>query len=123
GVMALGPAGVEGGHLRGPGRVLAPLVEALLDLGPALREQPQHLGGDPSYIGDAVADRSPLQAEVAGEGVAEMGLVEVTGGLGLDIQGAAVERRPASVWPEGEIGHQDVGVQVGIAGPTGAVAE
>ena len=59
------------------GPSLAVLLEVGLDLLAAGRELPQHRLGDAGDIGDAVPDRAPLDAEAAGQLLAQVRLVEV----------------------------------------------
>ena len=59
--------------------------------------------------------------EAAAQLVAQMGLVDVAGGLGVVIDRRVVEPGPAAVRPLGRVGDQDVGVELGIAVARGAV--
>ena len=73
---------------------LAVLLEVGLDLLAAGRELPQHRPGDAGDVGDAVADRAPLDAEPAGELPAEVRLVEVPDRGQPRVQRPAIQRRP-----------------------------
>ena len=64
-----------------------------------------------------------LQPEALGQLVAQLGLVEVAGGLRVAIDRRVVEAGPAAIRPLGRVGHQDVGVELGVPGARGAVAE
>ena len=56
-----------------------------------------------------------------GQLVAQVGLVDVAGGLGVVVDRRVVEPGPAAVRSLGRVGDQDVGVELGIAGARGAV--
>ena len=117
-------AGGVGRDLRRPGAVLAVLVEVGFDLPPAGRELPDHRPGDPVDVGDAVPDRSPLDAEPAGELPPQVRLVEVADRRRPRVQRPRVERRPPVV--DRRVRHvrdHDMGVEVRVTGPRGAVAE
>ena len=70
----------------------------------------------PSTVGGPALDRSPAEAEPFGQFSAELGLVEVAGGLGVAVEVAGVERGPPAVGPEGEVAGDDVGVEQRVAG-------
>ncbi len=123
-LVVLGSAGGVGGELGGPGRVLAVLVEVRLDLPAAGRELPEHRSGDAGDVGDAVADRPPLDTETAGQLPAQVGFVEVPDRRQPRVQRPGVQRGPPVVARRvGEVGDHDMGVQMRIAGPGGAVPE
>ena len=120
----LGAAGGVGRNLRRPCAVLPVLVEVGLDLPATGRELPQHGLGDPGDVGDAVLDRTPTHAEPAGEIPPKMCLVEVTDRRGPRVQRPGVERRPPVVRLRvGNVRDDHVGMEVGVAGPGGAVPE
>ncbi len=119
----LRPAGGEGGLLAGAGRGVAGLGEHLLDLVAPLAELVDDRLGDAGDIRHAVDDGSPLDAEAAGEEVAEVGLVEVAAGGGVVEERPGVEGAPGVGDGVGEVGDDDVGVQERVAGPAGAVVE
>ena len=77
--------------------------------------------GTPAHIVDvgvAVADLLPRDTQPGRELVAEVGLVEDAGGLGVRVQHPRVERPPdLIVSGAGEVGDQDVGVQQRIVRP------
>jgi hypothetical protein len=100
----------------------------LVDFGAAAREVLDRRPRDPLDVGVAVAGQAPLHAELAGELGPELGLEDVAGGLGVQIEGRAPhgggEREPAAVaLGPGQVGDEDVGVEGGVAGPRHAVAE
>ena len=118
----LGLAGGVGGVLGGPGAVLAVLVQVGLDLPAPGRELPQHRPRNAGDVGDAVAYRPPLDTEALGELPAQVGFVEVPDGGQPGVQRPAVQRRPPAVTRGvGEVGDHDMGVQVRVPGPGGAV--
>ena len=121
--LLLGLAGGQGGELGGPGGAEPDLVEVLLDLLAAVREVVPHLLVDPDHIGDAIADRAPFDAEPAGELVAQVGFVEVAGGGRVQVERATIQRPPGPVGALGHVRHQQVGVQMGVPGPAGAMPE
>ena len=82
-----------------------------------------HLLVDPDDIGDALLHRPPLDTEPTGELVAEVRLVEVPGGGGVQEQPASVEGPPLPVGALGHVGHEHVGVEVRVTGPAGPVPE
>lgn len=82
GPAVLGPSGGVGGQLSGPGRAAPHRLQVGLDLRPALGEGPQQGAGHGRDVGDAVAHRSPLHPEAAGQLGPQLGLVEVPDGLG-----------------------------------------
>ena len=53
----------------------------------------------------------------------EVRLIEVAGGLGVQVEVAAVERRPPAIRPTGHVRHQNMGVEVWVAGPARPVPE
>ncbi len=62
-------------------------------------------------VSDAAVHRLPVEAEPAGELVAEDRLVEVARRFRLGIEHAAVERGPPLVRTLRDVGDDDVGVQ------------
>ena len=65
--------------------------------------------------------RLPLDAEAAGQLVAQVGLVDVAGGLGVVVDRRVVEAGPAAVRSLGRVGDEDVGVELGVAVARGAM--
>ncbi len=83
----------------------------------------EHRSRDPVDVGEPVDDRAPGDAEPGGELGAEVGFVEVSGGLGLEVEVPGVERTPPAIGAAGRVGDQDVGVEVRVTGPARAVPE
>jgi hypothetical protein len=109
--------------LGGPSRAEPNLLEALFDLSPPVREVLEGFLVDAGQVGDPVLDRPPFDAECAGELVAEVGLVEVAGGLRVLVQESSVEGSPFAVDAFGHVRHQPVGVQMRVPGPARAMPE
>ncbi len=91
GVTVLRATGAVRRHLRRPGRGLTSVGELSLDLGPPLREGADDVAGDCGDVGDAVAHRSPLDAEASGQLRPECRLVEMADGLRPREELAAIE--------------------------------
>ena len=121
--VVLAPARVERGDLRRSGARRAAALELGLDVGAAAAERAERLRRHAGDVRDPVADRAPLDAQLARELGAQPSLVEVAGGLGVRVQPAAVERRPAPIRAEREVGDEHVGVQLRVAGARGAMHE
>ena len=119
--LLLGLAGRERRHLAGAGGGIG--TGRLEDLLAALGELAQVGVGEALDLGDAVADRLPLHAEPLAQLMAEVCLIDVAGGLGVVEDRRVVEAGPAPVRSLGRVGDQDVGVELGVAGPGGAVLE
>ena len=97
------------------GQVLdAGLASGLDDLLAPAREHGQHLGGQRSQVGGALAHRPPLQPEPIAHLGAQVRLVEVAGGLGVLVEMAAVERGPAAVRAARDVGADHVRVQLRV---------
>jgi hypothetical protein len=64
-----------------------------------------------------------LDPERAGQPVAKLGLVEVAGGLGVPVDGTAVDRTEPALLVLGHVGHKHVGVKGRITGTRGAMGE
>jgi hypothetical protein len=117
----LGGAGGEGGGLAGGARSIG-ASRGGEDLGPPGRELAQLVVLEAPELGDPVANLLPLGTEASDQPVAEQGLVEVAGGLGVLVDRGVVEAGPAPVRALGRVGDQHVGVELGVAGAGGAVA-
>ena len=79
-------------------------------------------------LGTSRSSLSPLRSEIPGETEGcqlgpQCGPVEGAGGLLPQVELATVRGRPPAVGSLDQVGHDDVGVELGIAGPAGAVAE
>ena len=103
--------------------MLAALLELGLDLGAAAAERPPDRGGDPIDLGHAVTYGGPFDAEATGELDAQLGLIEEAAGAGMGVEAPGVEGGPAAVRAAGHVRHEDVGVQLRVAGAAGAVPE
>ena len=73
-------SGVESGDLGASGGCGAEGGHAMFDVFASSRESAQDGFGDSVEVGDAVDDRSPSDAEAAGEFVAEVRFVDVASG-------------------------------------------
>ncbi len=110
--LALGLAGGQRGGLRRRSRRLTPLGHVGDDGVAALRERLDQLPVDAVDVGVTVADLLPRDPQPGRELVAQLGLVEDPGGLGVGAQLPRIERPPhAIVGGAGEVGDQHVGVQ------------
>ena len=97
------------------------LGQRRLDLRAPAAERPQHRLRDTDQLGDPVADRQPLQPESPGELRAQDRLVDEARRPRVRVQPPAIQRRPAPVRAAAEVRDQDVGVQLRIPGPRGAM--
>ena len=114
-VVGLGGPGEVDGVLGGLGAGEPVLGEVGFDLGAAGGEGVDEWAGDAGDVGEAVLDRVPLDAEAAGELVAQLGVVEVPDGAAPLVERPAVEGGPAVVLGGvDEVGDHDVGVQVRV---------
>jgi len=91
------------------------------DLGAAGGEGAQLLRAEALDLGDPVADLLPAHPEPAGQLVAQVGLVDVAGGLRVFVERRVVEAGPAAVGSDRRVGDQDMGVELEVAGARGAV--
>ncbi|HEX4489907.1 MAG TPA: hypothetical protein VH914_01770 [Acidimicrobiia bacterium] len=86
------------------------------DRGAPFREQTPQRFGDAGELADTAADRTPIGTEPLGELVPELCLVEVTGGLGVGEDPAAIERPPDTVIRcRGAVRHDHMRVQERVA--------
>ena len=122
-LVVLGLAGVQRGDLRRAGRGQTAAGHLRLDLGPSGGKCVGAPGGGYRRVGDAIADRSPLDPEAAGKFGAQLGLVEIPGSLHVQIEPAGVERAVAVVGCPGQVRGQDMGVQVRVCCPARPVSE
>ena len=120
--IGLARPGGEGCLLGRRSRGDAPFVHGRLDVGPALGERPQDVLRDVGELAETVAPHLPAKAEGGPLGP-ERGLVEGAGGLLPGVEMAAVRGRPPTVCALDQVGHDDVGVELGIPSPAGPVAE
>ena len=78
-------AGIQGGDLRGPGRRCTALGERGFDLDPPRRKRSQHWFGDAVDVSDAVHDWTPRHPEALGHLGPQVRLIQVAGGLGVEV--------------------------------------
>src|SRR5690606_8266992 len=117
-------AGGVGGDLSTVAAEASEQRHAVDDLAAPLGEVVDGPLGDAGEVGDAVARRLPGDAEAAGELGPQVDLVEEPDGPAPRVEVAAVEGAPPIVAAGvGEVGDHDVGVQVRVARPGGAVPE
>lgn len=99
------------------------LAQALLHLGGPGREHPEHLGGDALDVGVAVGDRSPVHAQAGGQLRAQGRRIDPADAALLALQEPGIEGQPAAALVL-DLGHHDgVGVQLGVGGAAGVLAE
>ena len=116
-------AGFEHRELRSPRRADPALGHLGLDLVAPSREAFEHRGGDAVDVGDAVDNRCPGNAEATGELGPELRLVEIAGGLGVQVEVPRVECSPTAVRAARRVRDDDVRVEMGIAGSARAMPE
>ena len=104
------------------GRGHAPLLHGRLDVHPALGEGPQNGLRDVGELPEPVASDLPAKTERRQLGP-ERRPVEGAGGLLPGIEVATIRCRPPAVCALDQIGDDDMGVELGIAGPAGAMTE
>ena len=121
--VVLGLAGGQGGDLGRPRPGRALLAHVLGDGGPALAEPGPHLGRDADDVAGAVSRQLEAHPQPLDQAPTQEGLVDGRGRLGVGEQAGAVDAGPPAVGPGGGVGDQDVGVQLGVAGPAGVVDE
>ena len=97
--------------------------QLVFDLTPPRRKQRTQLGWDAVDLGDALADRFPLDAEPGGELLAEVSPVQVAGGVRVPVELLGVKGAPASVLAIRDVRDEDVGVELGVTGTTRAAHE
>ena len=114
---------LERGDLCCGGARSAVSFELCIDLGAPAAERAQHGRRHTGDVGDPVANRRPLDAQLARELAPQPRLVEVTGGLGVGVDAPPVKRRPLPVGAEREIRDEHVGVQLRVASARSAMAE
>src|SRR5690349_8616436 len=68
-------------------------------------------------------DRTPCDTEPLSELGPEVCFVEVAGGLGLQVQVPGVQRPPPAIHATRRVCNEDVGVEVRVTGPAGAMPE
>ena len=110
-------AGGEGRHRHGPAAAQPALGQVGGDVGRPPGELPARLGGDPGDVGPPPVGAVPGHPQPAGELVAQVAVVEGVGGRGVGVDAPAVQGAPAALGPPAQIGHHDVGVEMGIERP------
>ncbi len=96
---------------------------ARLDLLAPGREHGEQVGRDADDLGDALLRCRPGDTEPLGELPAQHRVVEVGGGQRVPVHGPGVDRRPLAVRAAQQVRHHQVGVQLRVPGPRGAVLE
>ena len=119
----LGRPGDECGRLGRPGAALAGGGHERFDLDATGREGTQHSLGHPLELGHAAGGQPEAHAERLPQPGAQGRLVHEAGRAGVDVDQAGVGGRPGAVVSHGDVGDQDVGVELGVAGARGAVHE
>ena len=79
--------------------------------------------GNAFEIGDAVHDRTPPHTEPMGQLEPQVRLIQIAGGLGMQVEVTAVERRPPAIRPPRHVRDQHVRVEMWVAGPARPVPE
>ena len=95
----------------------------MLDLTSAGREGSEQCLGDTVEFGHATGHLAEAHAQGPGEAGTQGALVEETGGPGVAVEEAGVGSGPDAVDPFGHVGHQHMGVELGVARPRGPVRE
>ena len=85
-------------NITGPGARLATLDHPRLDLLAPPAEGLDHVPWDAADVGGPVVRLLELDPERAGQPLAKLGLVEVAGGLGMAVDGSAVDRSEPALW-------------------------
>ena len=93
------------------------------DLIAALREQPDDPARDAGDLARVLHRRSPLDPKPLRELPSQRSLKHDPRRALRTVQPGPIERRPPAVRPPGEVGHQDMPVQLRVAGATGPVTE
>jgi hypothetical protein len=90
------------------------VLEVLGDLAAALAEVLEDRGVDARDVGDTLDRGLPRDADRRGQFGAQRGFVEVAGGFGVGVEGAAVQRGGLA-GRFGLVGDDGVGVQLGVS--------
>ena len=121
--LAFGLAGGEGGELGAPSGGAALLGLGLDDLLPALGMGVDPRPGDALDLRASVVHWGPLDTQAPGELVTQRRLVDEATGPAVVVEQGAVEGAETVIGTLGHVGHEQVRVQLGVAGPAGAMAE
>ena len=108
--------GREGGRVGGGGTGLAGGFEFGFDLVATLGPQPQQPTWDAGDLGAAFVDWAPVDAEASGQLVTQHGLIHRPGGVLGAVDRLPVEGGPSLVGAAGDVGDEDMGVQLRVAG-------
>jgi hypothetical protein len=100
----------------------APLLHGLFDVGPTFGKRPQNGLGDVSQFTQAVVPYLPDEAERCQLGP-QCGPVESSAGHLPGEEVSAIGGRPLAVGTTDQVGDNHVGMELGVAGPAGAVPE
>ena len=90
---------------------------------PPAGEHSAYVFGDAGDLGHAAPRRLPADTERPGQFGTELRLVEKPGRALVSVEVPAVQGSPTPVPSSGEVGDQNVGVQLRVAGSAGAVPE
>ena len=115
--VVLGPSSGERGDLRGAGARRTASLELGLDVRPPPAERPQDRRQGRRRRRRSRCAPAPTTPELARQQRPQPRLVEVAGGLRVRVDPATVERRPAPVGAEHDVGDEHVRVELRIAGP------
>ena len=115
-------SGGEGRHLGGTLGPEALVLEGRLDLDPALGERPQDVSRNVGQLPQAVAPDGPRHTE-RGQLGPQRRLVHGGGRLLPQVELAHVGGGPPPVGAADDVRDEDVGVQLRVAGPAGAMPE
>ena len=107
----------------GLGEAFQLLLDARLDGIGALGELGEHVGGNIGHLGDAVHRLAPAHTEPPRQLGAQARVVEAGEGLLIALDRARVEGQPATVGRQHPVDDDHVGVQLGVEGATGVLAE
>ena len=120
----LGSAGGQGGRLSAPGRECSPELRGAPSISRRRVEKARSTFlGIPSISAMPRSTGPKRTPRLLAEAGPQRGLVEEAGGAGMGVEEAGVGGRPGAVGPFGHVGHQHVGVELGVAGPRGAMHE
>ena len=95
----------------------------MLDLAPAGGKGAEESLGGAVELGHAAADRPEADPEALAQAMAEHGLVDEPGGAGVGVEESGVGCGPGAVAPPRHVGHQHVGVELGVPRSRGPVHE
>ena len=117
------PCRVEGARAVAPVQRAATQEVESGHVGRTLGEEVSQLGGHTRHVAETGGSHLPRRTETGGELEPQSGVVDPLGGLEMAMEAAAVERRPTTVHPLGDVRHHQMGVEVGVERPARAVEE